>query len=96
MNKWNASYLDRYNQHGAPLCHAFGCRKHKRLTPAHNGLWCHKHKQELGTLRAQIVECKQGPATPAEVRLREDELLFRKWIDEGHVHYINRLKHHLS
>lgn len=92
MNLWSTNKLDRYNQHGAPLCHAFGCRKHKRLREAYRGLWCYKHLNELKQIREALDDCKQRRPCPEEVAVREQELEFRKWLDANHMKFLSELK----
>lgn len=89
---WSTSKLDRVNQHGAPLCHAFGCRKHKRLRQAFRGWFCYQHFKELEAIRAKILQCKANRPDPQEVAWREEEVRLRKWLDGGHMEFLSELK----
>lgn len=80
--------LDMHNRNGAPLCHAFGCRKHKRLIQAFNGWFCNDHLQELSKIRA-FKGVLMEPSEAAEWRLKE--ALFRKKMDAGHMYYISKI-----
>lgn len=85
----NLNKYDRVNQHGAELCHAYGCRKHKRLHPAHNGLWCAEHHREIVSLR-QVITPHEGSKQEFEARL--EELRLRKFTDEGHWKFASYLE----
>lgn len=89
---WSTNKLDLVNKNGAPICHHFGCRKHTKLIYANNGLFCQKHYIELQYLRDNI---KHANDKNTEVYFREEEMLFRKRFDSGHVYYINKLNREL-
>jgi hypothetical protein len=84
MNKY-----DLLNQHGAMLCHAYGCRKHKKLYPCFRGFFCQKHKDELMKIR-QAKGNEED--TRKEIEWRLEELRFRKILDEKHIFYLNTLQ----
>lgn len=67
--------FDLYNKHGAPLCFAIGCRKHKKLIDAHKGVWCKVHYKEEKLIRAGI---KNAKSHQEELYWRMQEASFRK------------------
>lgn len=89
------SAYDLTNVHGAPLCHAVGCRKHVRLLTSHGGLFCRKHLLELESIRGRLQAAKHLGRRDLELEERNREFEFRKnAIHEeavGHAHYINTL-----
>jgi hypothetical protein len=80
--------LDQFNRNGAKLCDAFGCRKHARLRACYRGVFCAKHMTALASIRAM-----KGRTLTAddEIEWRTREVLLRKTMDAGHIHYINKL-----
>ncbi len=68
------------------MCHAFGCRKHTKLVPRFRGLFCPKHVAELQSIRVKIKSSND------ELKYRTEEMLFRKFFDEGHVHVIRLME----
>lgn len=88
--------LDLFNINGAPLCHAFGCRKHKKLIKYRNGLFCLKHTQQLDQIRSCLsyyksLEHKTSEEIQGEIYFRDMELMFRKIMCPKHMRYILRL-----
>lgn len=86
------SIYDLTNTHGAPLCHAVGCRKHTRLVISHGGRFCRKHLLELESIRGRLQAAKRLGRLDLELEERNREFEFRKnAIHEevvGHAHYI--------
>jgi len=79
---------DLYNMHGAPLCHKVGCRKHKKLTYVHRGLFCQKHTAKLDYIRNKLKQAKNKKNIHLELRWRQEEVEFRKTFDKGHCRYL--------
>lgn len=79
--------IDRVNKHGAPLCHAYRCRRHKRLFEGFNGLFCERHYDELLAIRMNLIKAKQDKDLVAENEWRQREIEFRKFAHEGHMFY---------
>ena len=82
---------DIFNINGDPICHAVGCRKRgwkKGLLTAYGGLFCRKHVEQLSVIRYKI---KHAPDRQSEIDARNEEMLFRKTFEPGHVHYINKI-----
>ncbi len=86
------SIYDLVNIHGAPLCHAVGCRRHVRLVVAHGGLFCGRHLRELDSIRGRLSSAKRLGRRDLELEERNREFEFRKnAVHEetaGHAHYI--------
>jgi hypothetical protein len=78
-----------YNKNGDLMCGAIGCRKHKRLHFAYRGAFCDKHLLELSKIRKLI---KSAETIEDEIKYRNQEMLFRKTFDEGHVMYIRKME----
>jgi len=79
---------DLHNKNGAKLCDAVGCRKHKKLISMYKGLFCAEHIDELIIIRNNI---KNTYNTNVELKYREEELLFRKVVDKGHMQCVLNL-----
>lgn len=79
---------DLHNKNGAKLCNAVGCRKHKQLISIYKGLFCAEHIGELSIIRENI---KNTYNTNIELKYREEELLFRKVVDKGHMQCVLNL-----
>lgn len=80
------SAFDRVNRHGARLCDAVGCRRHKRLYSCFRGCFCKRHAEQLAQIREELVQQKGHGAT--EVAMRQMEVLYRKHTCPGHMHYL--------
>ena len=85
-----------YNKHGAALCHALGCRKHKQLIEGYDGLFCKVHLRQLTLIRDKIQYYKELSSldeadVKAEIQYRKMEQMLRKIQCQGHVDYINAL-----
>lgn len=84
-----SSKIQLYNRNGDPICHAYGCRKHKNLIKKYQGIFCDKHIKELTKIRNKI---KTSKCLADKIIYRNDEMLFRKIFDENHVMYIRKLE----
>jgi hypothetical protein len=80
-----------YNKNGDAMCHVVGCRKHKELYTAHNGLFCRDHINIVQELRRRIIP-HRGDRDEAIARLTE--IYLRKDIDERHIFYAEKLASH--
>lgn len=78
---------DLQNKKGDPLCHAVGCRKHVSLNECFGGLFCNKHRRELGAIRNNLNWAKRVGDLEAENRYRQQEIEFRKIMESGHMWY---------
>ncbi|KAJ3038070.1 hypothetical protein HDV00_001030 [Rhizophlyctis rosea] len=87
---------DLTNIHGAPLCHAIGCRKHKKIQPHRKGLFCPKHQRELDEIRQYIEAAKVLGDIATERVWRQKEIDFRKMMDEGHLEWQRHLMDRLQ
>lgn len=76
-----------YTRDGAPVCHAVGCRKRKRLHRAHGGVFCAEHVRALGMIRGRLQHAKAIGDIVSERRERQAEIEFRKLADAGHMHW---------
>ncbi len=83
---------DKYNQNNDELCHAFGCRKHKRLIKAFKGLFCEKHYNELLYIRNELNNAKLTNNENKEIKYRQKEFELRKFLDKGHMHFMYKLE----
>lgn len=95
------SKLDLVNKHGARLCDAFGCRKHKRLTVCYGGYFCKGHRQELDNIRINVnyyklLQSKSPGEIQSEISYRLDEQLLRKRMHLQHMEYILKLGYELA
>ena len=79
----------KVNQHGAELCHAYKCRKHKRLHEAHKGKWCDKHYIEIIKLREVI---NKHDNSSEEFTARLEEIRLRKITDDVHWKFASKLE----
>lgn len=84
-----SSQYDLYNKHGAKLCDAVGCRKHKNLKSAFRGHFCKKHLNIISAIRFNkgLMHDNNG-----ELTWRREEMLLRKRFDANHVYYIIALE----
>ncbi len=82
-----SSKNQRYNKNGDEMCHVFGCRKHKYIKNIFNGKFCKKHKQELSLIRNNILLAKKSKNIEIENFWRQEEIIFRKFHDPGHMYY---------
>jgi hypothetical protein len=78
-----------FNRNGALMCHAVGCRRHKKLRAVHGGLFCKKHAAKLAEIRSRI----KHDISQAEVDARTEEALFRKLMEPRHMRYLFLLEH---
>ena len=78
---------DRYNIHGAILCNAVGCRKHKRLSNKFGGKFCQEHINELYGIRDCLKFAKITKNIYLERYYRQKEIEFRKFPEKNHMHY---------
>lgn len=83
------SKYDSHNIHGAVICNAFGCRKHKCLSKFAGAMWCKTHVNEIIQLRNIIGE-HRGDQAESEARLTEIRL--RKDFCGKHCHYAAMLE----
>jgi len=84
--------LSSHNKNGVELCHAIGCRKHKKLYDAYRGKWCKYHYDKLTEIRAQLkVFAKNGNIHEEMIKRREEDQ-FRKTPDPKHLHYLKMLE----
>lgn len=74
----------KYNIRGAELCHAVGCRKHKRLHTVFRGRFCIKHQKIIASIRENV----HSPDMHKQLEARYQEMLLRKWFDEAHINRI--------
>jgi hypothetical protein len=87
------SHYDLVNKDGDALCHAVSCRKHKKLTHSHGGLFCKDHLKKIDEIRERILhKTSTEEQLKAEVAARRDEALFRKFMDPAHMDYLYRLE----
>jgi hypothetical protein len=77
-----------YNKNGDVMCHIVGCRKHKELYTAHNGLFCREHVPIVQELRLRI---KPHGGGRDEAIARLTEIAVRKDVDERHIFYAEKL-----
>lgn len=76
---------DFFNRRGVELCHAVGCRKHKKLLKIFQGKFCYNHARLLQIIRDALNKAKLARNLSLELHHRQEEMLFRKRIDGGHV-----------
>ena len=69
---------DMHNMHGSPICHAVGCRKHKKLLYRHNGIFCNKHAKSLYIIRQNLNVAKSSNDIVTEDK-------YRKQCHAGHM-----------
>lgn len=86
------SIFDGVNRNGAEICHAVGCRRHKRLREKFRGRFCDRHIAMLEDIRAEIIEAKTSGDVFREVRARYQEALFRKTMEPGHMSWLLKLE----
>lgn len=78
--------FDTSNIHGARLCAAVGCRKHKRLKYVYGDFFCNKHYLIIANIRERIIHIT--PPTEDEIKARVEEQCIRKNRDERHIYYV--------
>lgn len=83
---------DKYNKNGAELCHAYNCRKHKKLIIAFRGLFCNIHYNELLIIRNELNDAKITNNKIKEIEFRQKEFLIRKFLDKGHMKFMYKLE----
>lgn len=82
-----ASKVNKYNQNGDEMCHAFGCRKHKKLISIYQGLFCDTHSEYLSIIRNNLSKAKKLKIIECENFWRQQEIELRKFHDYGHMKY---------
>lgn len=70
------------------LCHANACNKHSNLFEKHQGKWCRIHLAEISLLRKIINKHRNDYE---EAIARQKEVKLRKFIDEEHIYFANKL-----
>jgi len=85
--------IEKFNKNGDEMCHTFGCRKHKKLKYVFKGMFCHEHSKKLETIRNNIILAKKEYDIVSEDEWRQEELLFRKFQDKGHMIFKNRVEY---
>ena len=85
--------LDLTNRRGKPFCHKIKCRVSKDLNQAYGGLFCNKHLLEIADIRCRLEQVKYIESkTPQdwlnEIKIRQEEMLFRKIMEPGHMNYL--------
>lgn len=86
------SQLELYNRNGAEMCHAIGCRKHKRLVEVHRGKFCAFHADKLTKIREQMKNFAKNGNIEDEMIKRREEQQMRKVPDYNHEYYIKVLE----
>ena len=95
---WSTNQYDLFNMHGARLCGAVGCRKHKRLYWIGREYFCQQHADQMICIRTMITNIKQRNDRDAlnnihsEITLRQSELALRKRSDAAHYHFLFMLE----
>ena len=89
--------LDLHNRKGKPFCHKVNCRVTINLIIAYGGLFCPKHYQQIYDIRTRLdyiksIENKTDDQWRHEIYIRREEMLFRKRMEEGHMHYLLQLE----
>lgn len=79
--------MTQKNRNGAEMCHAYKCRKHKRLTRAFNGRFCAEHLAILGQIRFHLLMAKRLGLLESENYWRQQEIKLRKYHDANHMKY---------
>jgi len=87
---YSTTNLAIYNKKGNRLCDAYGCFRHKEVSPFAGGLFCRKHIQILSDIRQRINDHN---GSTDEFEARQEEILFRKRFDSNHVNYAYKLNY---
>ncbi len=82
-----SSKIQKYNKHSDEMCHAFGCRKHKKLNRIFNGKFCKHHMNILYDIRNNLYITKNTKNIELENYWRQKEIELRKFHDLGHMKY---------
>lgn len=85
-------HYDLVNIKGEQLCHATACHNKYHLNSAYNGLFCDKHLVILSGIRKRLNQAKYFNNKSMEIRERENEIRFRKIMDDGHVYYFYKIQ----
>lgn len=80
-----SSKAAQYNRNGDEMCHAFGCRKHKKLKYIFLGKFCKLHVNMLKKIRDGLYYSKKSENIELENYWRQKEIEFRKFHDPGHM-----------
>lgn len=81
------SKVNKHNQNGYEMCHAFGCRKHKKLISVYQGLFCETHYGYLSIIRNNLSKAKKLKIIECENFWLQQEIEFRKFYDDNHMKY---------
>ena len=92
VNKVIMPPTDTINKRGQLLCHAMGCRKYKHLEEKFGGKFCPKHIAELQQIRNCLCKAKHSGNVVDELYYRQEEIIFRKLADAGHMHFQRNLE----
>jgi hypothetical protein len=83
---------DVVNKRGQQLCHAMCCRKYKHLEERFGGKFCPKHILELQQIRDGLWKAKNSGNVVDELYFRQEEIVFRKLADAGHMYFQRNLE----
>jgi hypothetical protein len=73
-------------------CHAVGCQTYQHLRRAFRGKFCPIHLEQLTAIRRQLEEAKKYLDFRMETYWRQQEAQFRKFQEEVHGIWLNRLE----
>jgi chaperonin cofactor prefoldin len=91
------SHYDLRNQNGDLLCHGVKCRRHTKLNEQFGGLFCNKCLEKIKAIREKILhDTTSFEKLKNEIEARREEVLFRKVMEPGHMHYLLTLEKRLS
>ncbi|KAG7392367.1 hypothetical protein PHYPSEUDO_000775 [Phytophthora pseudosyringae] len=72
------------------VCNYVDCNS-GRVTPKYRGAFCAEHLPVIEGLRNKIMTAKTRGDEAVQIPLRFEEIFLRKFLDESHVQYYNKL-----